>query len=340
MALAGDVEKAFLMVSVEGKDRDSLRFLWIRDAEEETPEVIILRFTRVVFGVSSSPFLLNATISHHMETYRDVDPSFVEEFLSSIYVDDVSLGSSEVESTYRLYLKSKSRLAEAGFKLRKFITNSDDLRELIDANERSVDHQSTAVSVTEEDQSYAKGSLGSKSSVSQGRHKILGVQWDFIQDCFVFNVGDVSCHMVGSEPTKRNVVSMTARFFDPLGIVSPVTILFKMFFQQLCEARVGWDDPLTGDLLKEWTRLYAALQGAESLVIPRCYLSGLDPPNSVRLVGFCDASAKAYAAVVYLRLEGESHMSVRFLAAKTRVSPLGGMTIPRLELLSACCCPS
>ena len=108
MALAGDVEKAFLMVSVEGKDRDSLRFLWIRDAEEETPEVII---TCVVFGVSSSPFLLNATISHHMETYQDVDPSIVEEFLSSIYVDDVSLGSSEVESTYRLYLKSKSRLA-------------------------------------------------------------------------------------------------------------------------------------------------------------------------------------------------------------------------------------
>ena len=102
-------------------------------------------------------------------------------------------------------------------------------------------------------------------------------------------------------------MSMTARFFDPLGIVSPVTILFKMFFQQLCEARVGWDDPLTGDLLKEWTRLYAALQGAESLMIPRCYLNGLDPPNSVRLVGFCDASAKAYAAVVYLRLEGESH---------------------------------
>ena len=74
VALGGNVEKAFLMVSVEGKDRDSLRFLWKRDAEEETPEVIILRFTRVVFGVSSSPFLLNVTINHHMETYRDVDP--------------------------------------------------------------------------------------------------------------------------------------------------------------------------------------------------------------------------------------------------------------------------
>ena len=60
------------------------------------------------------------------------------------------------------------------------------------------------------------------------------------------------------EPTKRNVVSMTARFFDPLGVVSPVTVLFKMFFQGLCEAGVGWDDPLTGKLWEEWNRL---LQG-------------------------------------------------------------------------------
>ena len=67
VALAGDIEKAFLMVAVEKGDRDALRFLWTRDAERETQEVITLRFTRVTFGVSSSPFLLNATIRHHME---------------------------------------------------------------------------------------------------------------------------------------------------------------------------------------------------------------------------------------------------------------------------------
>lgn len=79
--------------------------------------MIVFRFTCVVFGVSSSLFLLNATIRHHMEMYQDVDPSFVDKFLSLIYVDGMSLGSSDVESTYELYLKSKSRLAEAGFKL-------------------------------------------------------------------------------------------------------------------------------------------------------------------------------------------------------------------------------
>ena len=127
-----------------------------------------------------------------------------------------------------------------------------------------------------------------------------------MQDTFTFNVGDVSCHMTHLEPTKRTVVSMTARFFYPLGIVSPVTILFKMFFQQLCKAEVTWDEPLTGDLLKEWTGLLSALQGSESLVIPRCYLSRIE--NSLRslcLVGFCDASARAYAAVVYIPEVGD-----------------------------------
>ena len=60
VVVAGDIEKAFLMVSV---NRDALRFLWVRDIKEDNSEVMILQFTRVAFGVTSSPFLLNATIT-------------------------------------------------------------------------------------------------------------------------------------------------------------------------------------------------------------------------------------------------------------------------------------
>ena len=70
--------------------------------------------------------------------------------------------------------------------------------------------------------------------------------------------------------------------------------------------------------------------------MPRYYYKEVENPvKSSQLVGFCDASAKAYAAVVYLRMETYSQVHVQFVCAKTRVAPVTKMSIPRLELLSA-----
>ena len=96
VALVADIEKAFLMITVDEEDRDVLRFLWIEDIECETPQISVLRFARVVFGVASSPFLLNATIRHHIQGYQADDPSFVTKFLYSIYVDDLTFGTDSI----------------------------------------------------------------------------------------------------------------------------------------------------------------------------------------------------------------------------------------------------
>ena len=69
MAVIADIEKAYLMVSMAWKDRDVLRLLWFKDALADQHGLIELRFIRVVFGVSSSPFLLNATLRHHLDKY-------------------------------------------------------------------------------------------------------------------------------------------------------------------------------------------------------------------------------------------------------------------------------
>ena len=108
VALAGDIEKAFLMVAVDEKDHDVLRFLWTSELDSDVLKPLILRYTHVVFTISSSPFLLNATINHHIKSYRDVDPYFVDKLLFSIYVDDVSFGLPDVELIFQLYQKSRS----------------------------------------------------------------------------------------------------------------------------------------------------------------------------------------------------------------------------------------
>ncbi len=74
VALVADIEQAFLNVEVNEKDRDCLRFLWVNDILNDDREVIIYRFCRVVFGLNSSPFLLNATLRHHVSKYNDFRP--------------------------------------------------------------------------------------------------------------------------------------------------------------------------------------------------------------------------------------------------------------------------
>ena len=156
------------MVAVDKKDRNLLRFLWTSELDSDVLKPSILRFTHVVLSVSSSPFLLNGTINHHIQSYRDIDPFFIHKLLYSIYVDDMSFGSPDVESMFQLYQKSNEWLVEAGFKSRKFITNSDELRQLI-TNDSETTHTTT------DDRSYAKISLRSKQGSSPRYPKILGV---------------------------------------------------------------------------------------------------------------------------------------------------------------------
>ena len=57
----------------------------------------------------------------------------------------------------------------------------------------------------------------------------------------------------------------------------------------------------------------------------------------VEVHGFSDASERAYASVVYLRIEYESgEVGVKFIASKSKVAPIKRQSIPRLELLGAC----
>ena len=118
--------------------------------------------------------------------------------------------------------------------------------------------------------------------------------------------------------------------------MAPVTIEFKILFQKLCQTKLGWDNPLPEELLKEWKDLVADLPEGRPISLPRSYLHSIEElPTSITLCGFCDASTQAYAAVVYLVVRSDTRTVVRFVVAKTRVAPLQSQTIPRLELLSA-----
>ena len=320
------------MVSVEEADRDVLRFIWVDDISKDLPDLRVYRFTRVVFGVSASPFLLNATIRFHLEKYLDTDENLVRRLLCSTYVDDIIAGGHTEDEAFDLFAKSKRVFGEGGFNLRKFRTNSRSLQERIDLKE-NVRNGSLPLM---DEPTYSEAILGVSQDPNGEEHKVLGVVWNPEADQLIFDVANLAQLALDLHPTKRNLVSLIGKFYDPLGFLSPVIIKFKVLLQKLCQCKYDWDEIIPTDLVQEWKGLISDLNVSLTLTLPRSYFSGLtDTVVSVTLCGFCDASTRAYAAVIYILLKTELHSVVRFVAAKTRVAPLQVQTIPRLELLSA-----
>ena len=78
VSLVADIEKTFLMVSISPSDRDALRFIWLDGIHKDNLKEVVYRFCRFVFGVTSSPFLLNATIKQHLQKYAHGNPELVQ----------------------------------------------------------------------------------------------------------------------------------------------------------------------------------------------------------------------------------------------------------------------
>ena len=136
-------------------------------------------------------------------------------------------------------------------------------------------------------------------------------------------------------PTKRTVLKVAARLYDPMGIVSLVTVLMKMLLQEICARNLDLDSRLACDLENKWRRCLQSLRQAKYVMISRCLYAGVqEKVHSFCLHGFGDASKRAYCAVVYLVIRTGIGSYMRLITSKTRVAPSKKYTIPRLELLS------
>ena len=80
------------MIAVETSDSDVLRFLWHDDIKDKNSHPAVYRFQPIVFGVTSSPFILNATQKHHLENHRRADSEITTKLLNSLYADDIRQG--------------------------------------------------------------------------------------------------------------------------------------------------------------------------------------------------------------------------------------------------------
>lgn len=134
--------------------------------------------------------------------------------------------------------------------------------------------------------------------------------------------------------TKRNILSRIALIFDPLGFLGPIVVVGKLIMQELWLLRIDWDESVPMNLDTKWRDYERQLGCLNDLEIPRKIV--VDDAKLTELHGFADASQQAYGACVYLRTSSNiSEFKVHLIAAKSRVSPIKVLSIPRLELCGA-----
>ena len=213
--IIGDIAKAFLQIRLKSEaDRNRFAFFW-----EEKGKLQIYRYTSIVFGLSASPFILNYIIRHHADQYEDDVCSRL--LKSHFYMDNFIVTSSNLDELREIYHTAVSRMAEGGFDLCSWQTNSDSLRQ-------------------------AMVEAGNSASHECSEERVLGYLFNFKKDRL--RLADFQLESV---KTKRELLSQVSKVFDPLCLFLPVTIRGRLLMRQTWEKEIGWDDTLPSDFVKK-----------------------------------------------------------------------------------------
>ncbi|XP_061712795.1 uncharacterized protein LOC133521744 [Cydia pomonella] len=311
IAITADVEKAFLQVGLQEEDRDVTRFLWVKDLEKELSEDNIMqyRFCRVPFGVISSPFLLAATIRYHISK---TNKSLLPVIADKCYVDNLVTSVQSREEALNLYAQTTNSFKELGMNIRDWMSNDKDFVDKIPKLKRAK---------------------------QESEMKILGLIWNLENDTLRLKLNNETfeSEITDRGITKKGVLRVLARLYDPCGFVSPLMLPGKLLFQEICTRKLKWDEILPEDLLTSWRNIIENLKVVKNVELPRHVASGSKSEcTKYELHCFTDASMDAYAAVVYLRVITGKQVSTSFLMSKSRITPAedkSDLKIPRLELL-------
>lgn len=307
-----DVKMMFRQTWIHSDDRKYQLIFW---RSTPTEPLRVYELTTNTYGLKSSPFIAIRCLHQIAIDEQHRYPRASQLLVRNSYVDDLSGGADTLGEAREVKDELLALMNSAGYELRKWSSNVPALLDDLPS-----EHLETPRLFNEHTDEY-------------GYIKVLGIQWNPKSDSFTYRLTLPAERTV----TRRNILSLVARLYDPLGWISPVVFKIKLLLQGLLSSvdnanKVDWDAPASDIIVRQWLNIISDLPCLERLSIPRC----LKPVNNARysLHGFCDGSSVGFAAAVYIRVEqSDGTAFLRLLMAKSRVAPLKTKrTIPKLEL--------
>ena len=287
--LTADISKAFLRVGLKEQDRDYVRFLWLDRFDGSIPKIKTYRFKSVLFGSTSSPFLLQATLYKH---FQDSNSKYKETFSHAFYVDNFAVTVNDESELYLIQRDAMQCLDKANMPLNEWNSNSAHFNECINDPDR------------------------------KEMPSILGIVWNTKDD--TLHVKSLK-NEIPEKLTKRSCLSLISTVYDPLGLVSPITIKGKVFMRKLWQSELEWDENISRKQTIEFHKIMDEYRRVDEIEFPR---SIHNDEVSCDLHIFCDASKQAYGCVAYVVKEEKASLYL----SRTRVAPVKERTIPQLEL--------
>ncbi|XP_072946166.1 uncharacterized protein [Epargyreus clarus] len=311
ICIVADIVKMYRMVCVAEQDTDFQRIVW-RFSSDRTQPIVHYKLLRLTFGTACAPYLAVKSLQRLAELEEAKYPLAARITKKDFYMDDLITGADNEHEAIAIYNEMTELMKSGGFELQKWNSNCNMVLQKVGKRNEQGDPPE-----------YIK---------LNDCIKILGVSWNRESDNFQYMVN----LRESKEPiTKRQVLSIIAQLYDPLGWIGPVVVVAKVLIQRLWQSGLGWDDCLIEDLLDQWRTFKNGLADLTQLQIPRWL--NVTSGSKTELHVFSDASRLAFSAAVYARVIDETNqIHVHLVTAKTKVAPIQKeLSIPKLELCGA-----
>lgn len=312
VGFGGDIEEMYHQLKIRREDRQAQRFLYRSHPDDAEPQIYVMDVA--TFGSTCSPCSAQFIKNLNAEEYACQYPEAATAITKRHYVDDYYDSADTVAEAAKLAKDVKLVHSKGGFHIRNWVSNSIEFR-------REMGEQNAATTVHLKDK-------------TAGTDRVLGVMWDTRSDCFLFVTPSRS---TGDHPTKREILSCVMAIFDPLGLLSPFTVLGKILVQDLWRTGCDWDAPIDEESLCKWKDWTQQMTKMENVRIPRAYFDNATTSqlHDIQLHVFTDASESAYGSVAYFRAVVDGDVRCTLVMSRTKVAPLKQLTVPRLELQAA-----
>ena len=320
-AFTADISMAYNQIFLKPEDYRYQLFLWKEDLNPSSPTQLWV-VTTLIYGVRPSGNLMLAAftaLANHAQKKFPVHSDAGEILKRETYVDDSLHAASSLSKARADADSFQFILSLAGMGVKGFTFSS-----LPPPPEVSTDGKTAGIVgmvwQTEPDFIHADVKPLFFGKVKRGKLPQL-------------LEGELRPALAKSF-TKRTVLSKLAGLWDPLNLLTPLTVQYRLDFSTICDLKLDWDDPLPDHLLDKWVHNIEEIQEAKGIVFRRAVIPEEAKSLDIELIVSTDASQHAAAATVHVRVPLKNNkFSVQLLCARSRITR--NLTIPKGELRAA-----